>query len=478
MKECGMHRLVPLLLLLLYACQDQAQNPEVVWTIQELHQEVGLIGGHELACSECHLEASFKSLPSNCEGCHLTDFENTTNPNHLTTGYPIICKECHESTAWEPAVVAHDSLDFPLDGAHALIPCISCHLENDFSSLPTDCVDCHLEDFNEVIDPNHIEQEFSQDCTQCHSVDVWEPATFDHAQTDFPLTGAHANIETNCISCHIGGVFDDLPADCIDCHRENFNEVIDPNHIEQEFSQNCTQCHSVDVWEPATFDHDLTDFPLTGAHAKIETDCISCHIGGVFDNLPADCIDCHREDFNAVEDPNHIEQEFSQDCTQCHSVDVWEPATFDHAQTDFPLTGAHANIETNCISCHIGGVFDDLPADCVDCHQKDEPIDHFGPDCIECHTTTAWEPSTFDHEPLFPLIRGNHRQYRNSCSSCHLAPTDYALFTCTDCHDDEHTRTRTDREHDDVRDYVYETMACFECHPRGSEDDAEGGGDD
>ncbi|MFT7691557.1 MAG: nitrate/TMAO reductase-like tetraheme cytochrome c subunit [Candidatus Latescibacterota bacterium] len=396
-----MYRLVLLLLPLILACQNQVQNPET-WTVQELHIEVGLVGGHELACADCHLEASFKSIPSNCESCHRALFDKTTNPDHHAAGYPIRCKECHESIAWQPASVAHDTLDFALEGAHGRILCIDCHLDNDFSSLA---------------------------------------------------------------------------ADCIDCHDDDFNAAVDPNHIEQLFSQDCTECHSIDAWEPATFDHDLTEFPLTGAHKEIEADCTSCHTGGIFAELASDCIDCHEDDFKDVEDPNHVEQLFSQDCTECHSLDAWEPATFDHDLTEFPLTGAHKEIEADCVSCHIAGVFAELPSDCIDCHQKDEPVDHFSPECVECHTTTAWEPSTFDHEPLFPLIRGNHKEYRDSCTSCHLDPAAYEIFTCTDCHDGEHDRPDMDDEHDDVRDYTYETLACFECHPRGNEDDAEGDDD-
>ena len=680
-----MYRLIMLVLPFLYACQDQAQNPEM-WTVQEVHMDVGLVGGHELACADCHVEASFKSIAANCESCHRALFDETTNPDHSAAGYPMVCKECHESIAWKPAAVAHDTLGFALEGAHGRILCVDCHIDNDFSSLPTNCIDCHEDDFNatedpdhvadqfsqdcnechssevwqpatfdhnltdfpltgahietdcagchiagvfadlpgtcidchqqdfdevedpshieqefsldctechstdawepatfdheltdfpltgahietdcischidevftnlpgtcidchqqdfdEVEDPSHIEQEFSLDCTECHSTDVWEPATFDHNLTDFPLTGAHSQLGTDCASCHIGGVFADLPGTCIDCHQQDFDEVEDPSHIEQEFSLDCTECHSTDAWEPATFDHELTDFPLTGAH--IETDCISCHIDEVFTNLPGTCIDCHQQDFDEVEDPSHIEQEFSLDCTECHSTDVWEPATFDHNLTDFPLIGAHNQLGTDCVSCHIGGVFAGLPAECIDCHQqdfdrvedpnhvdgqfssdctechsndawepatfdhnltdfpltgahsrtdcaschiaevfanlpstcidchqKDEPTNHFGPACVECHTTSAWEPSTFDHEPLFPLTRGNHQRYRTSCTSCHLDPATYEVFTCTDCHDGEHEKRDMDDEHDDVRNYVYESTACFDCHPRGSE---------
>ena len=459
-----MYRLIMLVLPFLYACQDQAQNPEM-WTVQEVHMDVGLVGGHELACADCHVEASFKSIAANCESCHRALFDETTNPDHSAAGYPMVCKECHESIAWKPAAVAHDTLGFALEGAHGRILCVDCHIDNDFSSLPTNCIDCHEDDFNATEDPDHVADQFSQDCNECHSSEVWQPATFDHNLTDFPLTGAH--IETDCAGCHIAGVFADLPGTCIDCHQQDFDEVEDPSHIEQEFSLDCTECHSTDVWEPATFDHNLTDFPLIGAHNQLGTDCVSCHIGGVFAGLPAECIDCHQQDFDRVEDPNHVDGQFSSDCTECHSNDAWEPATFDHNLTDFPLTGAHSG--TDCANCHIAEVFANLPSTCIDCHQKDEPTNHFGPACVECHTTSAWEPSTFDHEPLFPLTRGNHQRYRTSCTSCHLDPATYEVFTCTDCHDGEHEKRDMDDEHDDVRNYVYESTACFDCHPRGSE---------
>ena len=35
-----------------------------------------------------------------------------------------------------------------------------------------------------------------------------------------------------------------------------------------------------------------------------------------------------------------------------------------------------------------------------------------------------------------------------------------------------------DREHDEVRRYQYESSACYECHPHGSEADAEEEEDD
>jgi hypothetical protein len=42
------------------------------------------------------------------------------------------------------------------------------------------------------------------------------------------------------------------------------------------------------------------------------------------------------------------------------------------------------------------------------------------------------------------------------------------LFSCTDCHEHNDQADLAD-EHDDVKGYVFQSKACFECHPKGSE---------
>jgi hypothetical protein len=154
---------------------------------------------------------------------------------------------------------------------------------------------------------------------------------------------------------------------------------------------------------------------------------------------------------------------------------AWKPSTFNHQTTKFALSGAHTTAP--CLSCHEGNRFAGTPVDCLSCHRADEPANHFGPDCAGCHNSVAWKPSTFDHERSFPLLRGEHRDYRTDCAACHLTPGNYQTFTCTDCHDGTHSQAKMDREHrGEVRDYRYETAACFKCHPQGSKE--EGGGDD
>ncbi|MBL0060769.1 MAG: hypothetical protein IPP40_04585 [bacterium] len=199
-------------------------------------------------------------------------------------------------------------------------------------------------------------------CLECHTTSNWD-ATFDHQTTAFPLTGQH--VQTACQQCHIGGVFEGTPSQCIDCHLADYNATTDPDHEAAQMSTTCPQCHTTSNWD-ATFDHQTTAFPLTGQH--VQTACQQCHIGGVFEGTLSQCIDCHLADYNGTTDPDHEAAQMSTNCTQCHTTSNWD-ATFDHQTTAFPLTGQH--VQTSCQQCHIGGVFEGTPSQCIDCHLAD-----------------------------------------------------------------------------------------------------------
>jgi DnaJ-class molecular chaperone len=81
-----------------------------------------------------------------------------------------------------------------------------------------------------------------------------------------------------------------------------------------------------------------------------------------------------------------------------------------------------------------------------------------------CHDASGWTPADFpDHEPLFPIDSGAHRDY--DCGDCHTDSTDLGVFTCTTeaCH----PRGETDEHHHEVGGYAYQSAACYDCHPRG-----------
>jgi len=453
--------------------------------VYELHQQMRfpLIGAHAaLDCQACHTteaknEYALKRVE--CSSCHLETYRQTINPAHRKAGFSLQCEHCHSlaTNGWRPAQYTHTA-KFPLQGGHAGLECNNCH-SSGYSNISQECVTCHLADFNRTKDPDHQIFGFPTSCEQCHSIQNWESSPFDHlAISGFALVGAHADFKrVKCTDCHIQNRLSGLPRDCYGCHEKNYIAVTDPNHVQGQFSHDCMQCHSQQAWSPATFDHDQTNFPLTGAHQTAV--CTDCHINGKFAGTPTDCYNCHQNNFEQVNDPDHVKNQFSHDCSTCHNASAWSPATFDHNQTKFPLTGAHQTVV--CIACHQSG-YTNTPIECVSCHQQnyDNTTDpnhrgaQFPTTCQDCHTTTAWSPANWDHDgQYFPIYSGKHKNEWNVCTDCHVNQADYSQFSCfAGCH--EHNRSKTDDQHREVANYVYESNACYSCHPNGT-GEGEGG---
>ncbi|MCB1161216.1 hypothetical protein KDL67_00865 [bacterium] len=431
------------------------------------HKTTGyaLEGAHAAAnCDGCHGDLRFGRVASSCADCH-------TDVHAGELGFD--CAACHTPHDWEPddgPLALHAARGFPLVGVHARVDCEACHRGaqgESFAGTPSDCFACHAADYQSTTNPDHEQAGMSTDCLNCHSsvAPGWGDSNFDH-NAFFALNGAHAALD--CAACHKGS-FGGEPTTCVGCHQSDYDGTTDPNHAAAGFDTECMRCHNTKAWEPATFDHNATDFPLTGAHAT--TSCLECH-GSGYAGTPTSCYACHQSDFENTNDPDHVASGFETTCEVCHSTTAWEPATFDHAATDFPLTGAHTS--TSCTQCHSGG-YTGTPTDCYACHQSDYDAtndpDHqaagFNTQCEACHSTSRWSPSTWDHDTLFPIYTGKHSGKWDSCADCHVQQSDYGVFECIFCH--EHNRNDTDSHHplNDIPDYVYESAACFDCHPRG-----------
>ncbi|PIV80653.1 hypothetical protein COW53_08565 [bacterium CG17_big_fil_post_rev_8_21_14_2_50_64_8] len=426
-----------------------------------------LTGAHgALDCLQCHA-SGYTGTATNCDACHLDEYNGTTDPNHAAEQFPLDCSGCHQTTAWDPSTFDHGQTAFPLTGAHVSTSCVQCH-DSGYVGTPTDCQSCHLPDYNNTTDPDHQAEQFPTTCTNCHTITAWTPADFDHNLTSFPLTGAHGPLD--CTQCHATG-YAGTSSECQSCHLDDYNGTVDPNHQAEQFPLVCASCHSTTAWTPSSFDHGQTAFPLTGAHTT--TSCLQCHDAG-YVGTPTNCDACHLTDYNGTTDPDHQAQSFPLDCSGCHETTGWTPATFDHTQTSFPLTGRH--ITTACTQCHTSG-YSGTPSNCDACHLNDynnttdpnHAAANLPLDCAQCHTTSAWEPSTFDHDrDYFPIYSGKHQGRWNSCTDCHVVSSDYAQFECILCH--EHNKTDTDRDHSEVRNYVYNSDACYACHPQGRSD--------
>ncbi len=184
--------------------------------------------------------------------------------------------------------------------------CAQCHVNSNYNLTTATCVSCHLKDFQGTTNPNHVQSAFPQTCQQCHSTTTWMSATFDHATTGFPLTGAHTSV--GCAQCHVNGNYNLTAANttCVSCHLKDFQGTTNPNHVQSAFPQTCQQCHSTTTWTNATFDHATTGFPLTGAHTSVQ--CAQCHVNGNYNLTAANttCVSCHLKDFQGTTNPNHV----------------------------------------------------------------------------------------------------------------------------------------------------------------------------
>jgi hypothetical protein len=442
----------------------QQCHTTVAWSPASFdHNLVGfpLTGMHAtLQCSQCHANGRFTGTPTDCASCHLKDYQATSNPNHAQAGFPTTCASCHNTTAWTGATFNHASTGFALTGAHATVQCSQCHANGRFAGTPTDCASCHLKDYQGATNPNHVQSGFPTTCASCHNTTAWTGATFNHAATGFALTGMHATLQ--CAQCHANGRFAGTPTDCASCHLTDYQNTTNPNHAQAGFPTDCSICHSTTNWLGAVFDHSKTLFPLTGFHATVS--CAQCHSSGVYKGLSTACASCHLKDFNATTNPNHTQAGFPQQCEVCHNTTAWIPASFDHNKTNFPLTGAHTTVA--CANCHVGGKYLGTPTDCYSCHktvyQSTTNPNHmaagFPTTCQTCHNTTAWTGATFNHT-WFPMNHGSARV----CADCHTNPSNYTVFTCTNCHG----KTQTDSNHSGVRNYVYNSANCYSCHPSG-----------
>ena len=367
------------------------------------------------ACTQCHTESSFTTFVGNkfnhnetkfelkgshktvnCFECHTqtynakTVFQDNLNipENDCIECHDDVhdgkfgseCIKCHTEESFynlkEMDFFDHSITDFPLQGQHVGVDCKSCHTERLTEAINfSECKNCHQDFHNGEFTKNNI----SPDCSDCHILD--EKFTYttygfeEHNTSLFPLEGAH--MATPCFACHVDEdhwSFKNIGQSCVDCHDDIHKENIDPTFYP---NQDCTICHIVEQWKDVAFNHELTEWPLTGRHTKV--DCRSCHFANQenrdtftqrFTDLSSECIQCHN---NIHGDQFKVDN--VTDCIRCHDTERWLPNNFNHNTTSFPLDGKH--IEVDCKECHKTTIeAEGVPVviykiekhECVDCH--------------------------------------------------------------------------------------------------------------
>ena len=187
---------------------------------------VALLDGACGGGTQDHARVEVRS--SECIVCHAQDVQHALNPPH--EGFPDTCGTCHGNDAWIPAAMH----PWPLNGAHAIIDCASCHVGDPpvYLGTPTLCVGCHQDDYDNSPFPGH--DAYPTTCENCHTTTAWTPAVGgDHPENDFPIQdGPHSKYENDCVFCHdpeLGSSVDGENADCVGCHEDKHTlEKMDP----------------------------------------------------------------------------------------------------------------------------------------------------------------------------------------------------------------------------------------------------------
>jgi len=364
-----------------------------------------LLGKHiSVDCGQCHANGDFKKPVAfaQCVACHKPDPHNGQFAKRPGGSE---CASCHTVNGWKPStftVKEHATSAYPLQGGHARLECMQCHVPKGKDTLFKikfqQCTDCHSD--------KHAGQfaaaPYLNACDRCHNLEGYKPSTFSlasHKQTRFVLTGGH--IAVPCADCHKESAeLRPSPAvtyhwknlDCTTCHADphkgQFKERM--QQVRQDGGPaGCEACHSTKSWkELSRFDHSKTSFTLLGAHRA--TACIDCHkppnletklLNVDFKAAPTRCEDCHEEAHG-----NQFAKGGVTRCADCHNSIKWKPSLFDHdTRTDFALRGVHRNVR--CADCHkltreIAGkavlLYKPTPKECAACHGPNTPTTKSG----------------------------------------------------------------------------------------------------
>lgn len=311
-----------------------------------------LRGKHaRVPCKSCHgpfpgRPAVFRGLEfKECTSCHYDSHLGQLKVSNNGRRSIRPCDDCHAETGFLPTGYEfedHQKTSFPLEGAHASVPCNLCHIQRprfasriprflaaklrreqrpqifSFAELRIEkfgtCNDCH----QDVHGGQFVRTTPKKACEDCHRVDSWFELSFDHDRdTDFPLTGAHR--EATCNGCHWPDLrgprgkpidhYRGVDPSCSSCHFDVHLGQLAQAGVSREprtvGETNCERCHDTEDWSAEAFDHNdpkMAQFPLEGKHAQAE--CETCHQKvrvnartetDHYKPLPTTCAGCHRD---------------------------------------------------------------------------------------------------------------------------------------------------------------------------------------
>lgn len=276
-------------------------------------------------------------------------------------------------------------------------------------------------------------------CSTTVSAGLWETLLMPG-----DLTSAHKKYEKECDKCHLSFDQESQVSLCRNCHEKIDKDIIANKgfhgNLYSKSGQECRDCHTDHKGESAdivsfikkTFDHDLTDFRLTGSHQSVQ--CHLCHREDKkYRDASHTCISCHKK-------KDIHKEELGKKCDNCHEAGGWSKTKYDHSKTKFPLKDKHQDV--NCVACHPDQAYKKTPKACISCHKlQDKHGSLFGDKCKQCHSEKGWDKAGYDHDTKTKFkLKGKHK--KANCHSCHTDETKGKKLAhdCVSCHqsDDVH----------------------------------------
>ncbi len=285
-----------------------------------------------------------------------------------------------------------------------------------------------------------------------------------------PLTHSHGALDNpdHCNDCHVNGTKDLSNDKCLTCHDhqklagniaagKGFHAS--PNVVRGKKCESCHHEHkgkSYDLmgWSSLQggekgFDHELTGWPLNGAHQK--TACADCHKARDKQGLKK--LHGHRSACAAPataegSEPHHFDLSVRRTmlaCERCHTETVWKPAkgtsmNFNHddrKDARMPLLGSHHAVA--CAKCHTAKSVFHLPFPKPDacgnagCHASEHDGHLFGK-----RKTAEW-----CHSPTFKTLKQQNFDH-TAKTRFDLGPA-HGKIKCYDCHTKALGRDQADR---------------------------------
>ena len=177
-------------------------------------------------------------------GCHLKDFQGTTNPNHVSANFPADLRAVPHHDGLVPATLRSLDGELPSDRRAHVPPrqCADCHVNNNYNLTNTACVSCHLKDFQARPIPTTCAADSRRPARLATTPRPGSRRRSITRKSGFPLR-AHTCHRGSARDCHVNNNYNITNTACVSCHQTDYNSATNPDHAQAGFPTTCEQCH-------------------------------------------------------------------------------------------------------------------------------------------------------------------------------------------------------------------------------------------